>query len=124
MNSGVSAGGGGKGPAPDQVFRQAVPSLNLSIEKGTETVADDGCYHVILEGEELLTTHSQQKAIVEYRRIRDALLAPPKQADIRVALMRQVAQSEAAAFLAESSREKRARATRKGGKGGSGGVGR
>jgi len=116
-------GRGSKDHATDQVFRQAVPQFGLSIEKGTEAVPEDGCYHVLLEGEELLKTRSRQEAVTAYRRVRDDLVAPQTRVDVRKALMRQVAQSEAAAFLAQSSREKRARATKKGGKGGSGGIG-
>ena len=104
-------------------FRQSIPSLGLSVEKGTENVPDDGCFYVLLQGRELLRTPSRLEAMTEYRRIRDARTIPSGQVDVRDALMRQMAQSEAVAFLAQSSREKHARATKKGGKGGSGGVG-
>lgn len=109
----------------EPAFRQSVPSVGLSIERGTNAVPRDGRYYVLLAGEQMLAATSKQQAMAEYRKLRDSLVTPNASAiDVKEALGRQVAEYEADAFLSQSSREKRARATRKGGKGGSGGVGR
>lgn len=106
-----------------QPYRQAVPTYGLSVERGTAAVPPDGCFHVLLRGEELLTTKSEREALAKYRQLRDEFApAPDLGVDVPGALRRHLAQAEADRFLAQSSREKRARATRKGGKGGSGGV--
>jgi len=109
------------------MFRQAVPRIGLSMERGTEAVPEDGQYHVLLDGHRMFTSPSEKDALVEYRRLKDLLLGadPPKgggRADIREALMREMAERQATAFLAESARQKRVKALRKGGPGGSGGV--
>ncbi len=94
------------------------------MEYGTESVPDDGCFHVVMAGAVVFTAASEKDALREYRRLRDHLLPPmSKSVDVRKILEREVAEQEARRFLAESSRAKRAKALRKGGKGGSGGVG-
>ena len=112
------------GKSEGSPFRQSVPAIDLSIQRGTADVDDDGCYHVLLAGEEILKAKSKQRAVATYRTLRDSLATRPQlQVDVKQALLREVAEYEVHAFLAQSSREKRAQATRKGGKGGSGGVG-
>jgi len=116
--------GGKRNSGAKETFRQAIPSIGLSLERGTENVPSDDRFHVILDGEELLSSHSQMKALAEYRRIRDAIGGTQSNnVDVREALRKKLAESEADRFLAQSSREKRARALFKGGRGGRGGVG-
>jgi hypothetical protein len=94
------------------------------VEYGTESVPDDGRFHVVMAGAVVFTAASEKDALREYRRLRDHLLPPKsKSVDARKILEREVAEQDARRFLADSSRAKRAKALRKGGKGGSGGVG-
>ena len=107
-------------------YRQSAPAIGLAIERATESVPDDGGYYVLLRGEIVFVSHSQREALAEYRRLRDSL-SPAAQATmnrdaVASALRKAAAEQEVTAFLAQSAREKRARATRKGGPGGSGGV--
>jgi hypothetical protein len=114
------------GRKPDQRphVRQAVPVLGLSLERGTEDVPDDGCFHVLLNGTVIFTSASEKNALREYRGIRNRLLPPASGSfNVREALGREAAEMEVRRFLADSSRAKRAKALKKGGKGGSGGVG-
>lgn len=55
-------------------YRQAIPRLQLSIERGTESVPEDGCFHVVLKGTEVFASASMREAEREYRQIRDDLL--------------------------------------------------
>ena len=104
-------------------YRQAVPTLHLSLERGTDDVPDDGRFHVLRDGAVVYTSESQADALRQYRELRDRLLpATEKGVDVRRMMEREVAEQEANRFLAESRRAKRARALKKGGKGGSGGV--
>jgi len=108
-------------------YKQSAPNVGLSVERGTESVPDDGLYHVLLDGKVILASKSEREALAVYRRVRDSLLRDqPRASDgtkVTEALRRAAAEREADAFLAQSTREKRARATRRGGPGGSGGVG-
>lgn len=105
-------------------FRQAVPSLSLSLERATPSVPGDGRFHVVLEGTVIYSAESKKDALREYQAIRDRLLPPSKKRtiDVKRALEREAAERQTLGFLAESARAKRAKALRKGGKGGSGGV--
>jgi hypothetical protein len=106
-------------------YRQKVSAIGLSIERGTESVPDDGHYHVLLDGREVFASSSEREALSEYRRLRDAVMTSEPRRDpasVREALRREMADRQAASLLAESARLKRAKATKKGGKGGSGGV--
>jgi hypothetical protein len=105
-------------------YRQAVPALGLSLERGTKDVPDDGRFHVVIDGTVAYSSDSKKDALSEYRLLRDRLLPPTKTAiDVRRILEKEVGEREIDQFLADSTRMKRARALRKGGKGGSGGVG-
>ncbi len=105
-------------------YLQAVPSLGLSVQYGTESVPDDGRFHVVMAGAIVFAADSEKDALREYRRLRDRLLPPRiRSVDVRKILEREAAEQEARRFLADSSRAKRTKALRKGGKGGSGGVG-
>jgi hypothetical protein len=108
-------------------FKQAVPSVGLHIEQGTEAVPNDGAFYVLLQGEIVFQSKTKNRALAEYRRIRDDLLADhPGQKlspdEVRAALARERSSMEVAGMLAASSRNKRAKATAKGGRGGRGGA--
>ena len=51
------------------IYRQAVPRIGLSIERGTDAVPDDGEYHVLLEGQHVFASQSEKEALAEYRRL-------------------------------------------------------
>ncbi|RJX22804.1 MAG: hypothetical protein C4575_00745 [Desulforudis sp.] len=109
------------------MYRQSIPELGLSIERGTPAVADDGKFHVLLNGEEVFASAKEKEAVEEYRRLKAALgvqSGRKKSIDVKAALQREIADRQVTSFLAESAQQKRAKALRKGGKGGSGGVGR
>jgi hypothetical protein len=97
------------------VFRQRLPDLGLSVEMGTEGVPDDGQYHVVLNGDLVLSTSSKSKALARYRALRSELggdrgYAAPDPEEL---LRKLRADAEIGAVLAESSRAKRANATHK-----------
>lgn len=56
-------------------FRQGVLGIGLSIEMGTEAVPNDGQFHVVHDGEIVFSSSSKARALQEYRKRRDALLA-------------------------------------------------
>jgi hypothetical protein len=104
-------------------YRQAVPTLGLSLERGTDDVPDDSRFHIIMQGAVIFSSESEREALGKYRELRDRLLpSTDRSVDVKKILEREVAEQEARRFLADSSRAKRAKALRKGGKGGSGGV--
>jgi hypothetical protein len=98
------------------MFRQAVPNLGLSLEMGTDAVPDDGMYHVLLNGEPVLSTASKRKALARYKELREELAGdyertPPH--DRQELLRKLKADAEIRAVLAASSNAKRAHATYK-----------
>lgn len=108
------------------MYRQSIPRIGLSIEKGTKSVPADDMFHVLLNGQEVFKSHSEKEALVSYRTLKHSLTeeeAPrTHQMNLQEALRREMNERQATEFLAESSRAKRTRALRKGGPGGSGGV--
>jgi hypothetical protein len=98
------------------MFRQAVPDLGLSLERGTEAVPDDGMFHVLVNGEDVLATESKQKAFARYKTLREQLAgdderaAPPDRDEL---LRKLKADAEITAVLSASSQAKRAHATYK-----------
>ena len=56
------------------MFRQMVPSIELSIEEGTTAVPADGLYYVVLKGEAVFSSASQARALNKYRRLKVELL--------------------------------------------------
>jgi hypothetical protein len=110
------------------MYRQAVPRVALSVERDTQSVPEDGHFHVFLRGSEILVSPSQKEALARYRSLKECLLREAggldgrAKVDKREALAREMADGQAKAFLAESSRKKRAKALRRGGPGGTGGV--
>ncbi len=108
------------------MFKQEVPTVGLSIEQGTDSVPDDGRFHVVVDGQVVFSSRRRSAALAHYRSLRDELLrnagiaqtAPDPQETRR--RERQFYDSQA--VMSESMRQRTIRAKRRGGKGGSGGV--
>lgn len=85
-----------------QRFRQGVPRLRLFIERGTESVPDDGQYYVLLAGKIVFHSRQEGPALERYRELRDARLgrdsARRAKPDPREALRRVKSESELQAF--------------------------
>jgi hypothetical protein len=109
-------------------FRQSVPSLGLSVERGTEAVPADGAYYVVLDGEILFRFLSKVRALAEYRSRRQelsgGLTKSSREIDREAVVKRIRAEMDFRALHSEAARSKATKARRKGGKGGSGGVAR
>lgn len=56
------------------LFRQSLPSIGLSLEKNTPNVPADNQYHVLLNGDTLMSTPSKRRAMAEYARHRSRLV--------------------------------------------------
>lgn len=54
-------------------FKQAMPSLQLSVERGTPDVPDDGRFHVVVAGQIRFSSPSERHALSFYREERDRL---------------------------------------------------
>ena len=107
------------------IYRQGIPAIGLSIERGTEGVPDDGQFHVVLNGEEVFASRSQKAVTARYRVLKDELM-PLKEGsaanavNVGQALRKEIADRQTSSFLAGSAHRKRANGVRRGG-GGSGG---
>jgi hypothetical protein len=84
----------------------------LSVEKGTDRVPDDGKYHLLVDGEIVLSTPVEALAVAELEEAKAA-----RQARGREMLQREMAASDLRAFRAASYAEKQGRDQRKGGRG-------
>ena len=108
------------------MFKQQVPTIGLSIEQGTNSVPDDGRFHVAIEGDIIFSSKSKSAALVHYRRLRDDLLRKagikPRAPDPEETKRREREFYDFEAVMSESMRQRTLKAKRKGGKGGSGGV--
>ena len=67
-----------------RVFRQSFPAANLSLERATENVPDDGCFHLLIDGVIVKSFRSEKAAQTEYRALREAYLGqhPIEQAKV------------------------------------------
>ena len=108
------------------MFKQEIARFGLSVESGTDAVPNDGKYYVIREGDVVLETPSQKKAVDAYNKLRRELLDTMGNAeeapDPREVLARERMESEVYAVRADAFRRREAGARAKGGKGGRGGV--
>lgn len=57
-----------------RVFRQSFPAANLTIERATENVPNDGCLHLIVNGVIVKSFRSKKAAQTEYQERRKAYL--------------------------------------------------
>lgn len=63
-----------------RLFRQSFPAAKLSLERATESVPDDGCFHLIVDGVLAKRFRSEKAAQAEYQALRKTYLDEhPKQ---------------------------------------------
>ena len=67
--------------AQGDFYRQSIPDLNLSIERATEAVPDDGKYHVLRSGELLGSYRILKRAQEVFRRVVQESGYAPKPSD-------------------------------------------
>lgn len=84
----------------------------VSIQRGTSSVPDDGRYHVVVDGEVVLSTTVEAAAIAEFDEIREQRMAPARKL-LREELGDAAYRSMRSAGWAEKSH----RDSRKGGRG-------
>jgi hypothetical protein len=92
---------------------------SLSIELGTAAVPDDGQYHVIVNGEVILSTRVLELARITYEEQREELRIAAGDPDPREIIRREIAGREVRAIRSESIARTRPHG---GGPGGRGGV--
>jgi hypothetical protein len=93
-------------------YVRAELKYSLSVEKGTDRVPDDGNYHVLVDGEIVVSTPVEALALAEMEEIKAA-----RQAYGRELLQREMAAFDVRAFRATNYAEKQGRDQRKGGRG-------
>lgn len=93
-------------------YVRAALKYGLSVEKGTDGVPDDGRYHVLVDGEIVLSTPVEALALAEMEEAKAA-----RQAAGRELLQREKAAFDVRAFRAANYAEKQTRDQRKGGRG-------
>jgi hypothetical protein len=93
-------------------YVRAELKYGLSVEKGTDRVPSDGQYHLLVDGEIVLSTSVEALALVEMEEVKAA-----RQAKGRETLRREMAAFDVRAFQAEGHAEKERRDQRKGGRG-------
>lgn len=108
------------------MFRQEVRTIGLSIEQGTDSVPNDGRFHVVLDSNVVFSSRAKSIALTRYRSLRDDLLRkagieqrPPDPEETK---RREREFYDLQGVMTESMRQRTINAKRKGGKGGSGGV--
>ena len=110
------------------MYRQQVPELGLSMEKGTDAVPDDGRYHVLLDGEVLHSSLSERSAIRFYMDKKEQLFEDrggkprPKRLTPEERLAKERAHRDIQALRMQSFERRASGARKKGGRGGRGGV--
>lgn len=111
------------------MFRQEIPSLRLSVEKGTENVPDDGKYYVIVAREIVFKSASKAAALKAYEKHRVVLLEArggepvgEPSVDPAEALRREREHYDMQAVRSDSFARRAAKADTRGGRGGRGGV--
>lgn len=88
------------------------PKHNVSIQRETENVPNDGRYHVVVDGEIVLSTKVEAAALVEFEDRCEA-----RKAHGRALLRREREASDANSHRRGAWAEKSARDSRKGGRG-------
>jgi hypothetical protein len=84
----------------------------VSIQRGTSAVPDDGRYHVVLDGEIVLSTNVEAYAIAEFDEIREQRRAPG-----RKLLREELGDAAFRSMRSAGWAEKNHRDSRKGGRG-------
>jgi hypothetical protein len=93
-------------------YVRAAPKYGLSLEKGTDGVPDDGRYHLLVDGEIVLSTTVEALALAEMEEVKAA-----RQAEGRKLLQREILASDVSAFRSTNWAQKQSRDRRKGGRG-------
>jgi hypothetical protein len=93
-------------------YVRAELKYGLSVEKGTDRVPDDGMYHVLVDGEIVLSTPVEALALVEMEEVKAARQAPGREL-----LRREMAASDVSHFRAANYAAKQSRDQKKGGRG-------
>jgi hypothetical protein len=93
-------------------YVRAALKYGLSVEKGTDRVPDDGRYHLLVDGEIVLSTTVEALALVEMEEAKAA-----RQAESRELLRREIAALDVASFRAGTWAAKQSRDQKKGGRG-------
>jgi hypothetical protein len=93
-------------------YVRAELKYGLSVEKGTERVPRDGRYHLLVDGEIVLSTPVEALALAELEEAKAARQAPGREL-----LKREMAATDVRAFLAVGHAEKLSRDRKKGGRG-------
>jgi hypothetical protein len=93
-------------------YKRAEPKYGLSVEKGTERVPDDNRYHLIVDGEIVLSTGVEALALIELDEFKAA-----RQARGRELMRREKAEFDVHASRSMSFSEMQSRDQRKGGRG-------
>jgi hypothetical protein len=102
------------------MYEKRHPKYPLSIEQGTATVPDDGQYHVIVNGEIILSTKVFDLAKIIYEEQREELRVAAGDPDPREIIRGETAARERRAIRSESVARTKHHG---GGRGGRGGVG-
>jgi hypothetical protein len=95
---------------------------SLSIEQGTDAVPDDDQYHVVVNGEIVLSTRVFELAKIIFEERREELRIAAGDPDPREVLRRESAIRDAKTLQSESSAQQSRKSSRRGGPGGRGGV--
>lgn len=109
------------------MFKQEVPTLQLSVEHGTASVPADGQYHVLLKGDVVFSSKSRKRAVAVYEERKASLFeihgrpTAPK-FDREQWLVEERAAYDIQAMRTEWLQTHGAKLNKKGGKGGRGGV--
>lgn len=93
-------------------YVRTAPKYGLSVEKDTDRVPDDGQYHLLADGEIILSTPVEALALAEMDEAKAS-----RQAKGRELLQRERAAFDVRAFRAGNYAEKQTREQRKGGRG-------
>ena len=88
-------------------YVRAELKYGLSVERRTDRVPDDGMYHLLVDGEDVLSTPVEALALAEMEEVKIA----------RQAQGREMAALDVHAFRAANYAEKQGRDQRKGGRG-------
>jgi hypothetical protein len=103
------------------MYEKRHPRYPLSIEQGTAAVPNDGQYHVVVDGQVMLSTRVFDLAKITFDEQKEELRIAAGDPDPREILRRESGMRDVSALRAESS-TLQSRKSRRGGPGGRGGV--
>jgi hypothetical protein len=103
------------------MYEKRHPRYPLSIEQGTATVPDDGQYHVVVNGQIVLSTRVFDLAKITFDEQREELRIASGDPDPREIIRKESGARDVRALRAESTTSQ-SKKSRRGGPGGRGGV--